>query len=98
MRLTVPFHNKDLKRRTLESIIEQADLPPATTYFPVRDLRDCDRPVRHSMNKEARPSVPGAMPNEIMRPDLAVRGSIYSSSSVETSPSSLKRSLKKMFR
>jgi predicted RNA binding protein YcfA (HicA-like mRNA interferase family) len=26
MRLTLPFHNKDLKRRTLESIIEQADL------------------------------------------------------------------------
>ena len=26
MRLTVPFQNKDLKRRTIESIIEQADL------------------------------------------------------------------------
>ena len=26
MRLTVPFHNKDLKRGTLEPIIEQADL------------------------------------------------------------------------
>ena len=26
MRLTVPFHDNDLKRRTLESIIEQADL------------------------------------------------------------------------
>ncbi|MGH8066674.1 MAG: type II toxin-antitoxin system HicA family toxin [Candidatus Entotheonellia bacterium] len=24
LRVTVPFHNKDLKRRTLESIIEQA--------------------------------------------------------------------------
>jgi predicted RNA binding protein YcfA (HicA-like mRNA interferase family) len=26
LRVTVPFHNKDLKRRTLASIIEQADL------------------------------------------------------------------------
>lgn len=26
LRVTVPFHNKDLKRRTLSSIIEQAGL------------------------------------------------------------------------
>jgi predicted RNA binding protein YcfA (HicA-like mRNA interferase family) len=26
LRVTLPFHNKDLKRRTLESIIEQAGL------------------------------------------------------------------------
>jgi hypothetical protein len=26
MRLIVPFHNKDLKRTTLESLIERADL------------------------------------------------------------------------
>jgi hypothetical protein len=34
MRLTVPFHNKDLKRRTLESIIEQADLRQPLRIFP----------------------------------------------------------------
>jgi predicted RNA binding protein YcfA (HicA-like mRNA interferase family) len=28
LRVTVPFHNKDLKRRTLASIIEQAGLTP----------------------------------------------------------------------
>jgi predicted RNA binding protein YcfA (HicA-like mRNA interferase family) len=26
LRVTVPYHNKDLKRRTLASIIDQADL------------------------------------------------------------------------
>ena len=26
LRVTVPYHNKDLKRRTLESIIEQAEM------------------------------------------------------------------------
>ena len=26
LRVTVPFHNRDLKRRTLESIIEQAGI------------------------------------------------------------------------
>jgi predicted RNA binding protein YcfA (HicA-like mRNA interferase family) len=28
LRVTVPYHNKDLKRRTLASIIEQAGLTP----------------------------------------------------------------------
>ena len=26
LRVTVPYHNKDLKRRTMESIIEQAEM------------------------------------------------------------------------
>jgi len=34
LRVTVPFHNKDLKRRTLASIIEQAGL----TTDEFRDL------------------------------------------------------------
>ena len=28
VRITLPFHNKDLKRRTLDSIIEQAGYTP----------------------------------------------------------------------
>jgi predicted RNA binding protein YcfA (HicA-like mRNA interferase family) len=29
LRVTIPYHNKDLKRRTLESIIGQAGMPVA---------------------------------------------------------------------
>jgi hypothetical protein len=44
--------------------------PPATTCSPVRELRDCNRAIRHSMNKEARPSEKGAMPMKSCRTKL----------------------------